>query len=405
MTAPWLALVESNTTGTGRLFCAAARHLGLRPVVLTLTPERYPYLAMDGIDVRVTDTTDPTAVRAVAGELAGCGLAGITSSSEYFITIAASTARALGLPAPDPDTVARCRDKEQQRAALAAGGLIVPAFAAVDSVAAAVAAALRIGLPVVGKPVAGSGSVDVRMCDSLSDLAAWAARLRERDPAGRLLVEGYVDGPEFSVETFDGEVVSVVGKHLGPAPYFVETGHDVPAVLPDEVRAGLAATARQALHALGLGWGPAHTELRWSSQGPVVVEVNPRLAGGMIPVVIRAAGGTDLVQATVARAAGLPVPAPAGPDRYGAIRFVVAEEGFVVAAADLAEVRIMPGVAAAELTAPRGSLVDITHSFRDRVGHVICIGDTADDVSCDAERAVARMRRLTRTSIEERIPT
>jgi len=40
MSIRWLILLESNTTGSGRLFCAAARRLGLRPVVFTHDPGR-----------------------------------------------------------------------------------------------------------------------------------------------------------------------------------------------------------------------------------------------------------------------------------------------------------------------------------------------------------------------------
>ena len=58
MTEPLLVLVESNTTGSGRLFCAAARRLGLRPVVLARDPGRYPYLIEDRVESRVEELVD-----------------------------------------------------------------------------------------------------------------------------------------------------------------------------------------------------------------------------------------------------------------------------------------------------------------------------------------------------------
>ncbi|GAA3348503.1 hypothetical protein GCM10020358_67200 [Amorphoplanes nipponensis] len=155
------------------------------------------------------------------------------------------------------------------------------------------AAAADLGPPVVVKPVTGSGSAGVRLCADAGEVAEWAARLLGGDggPTGPILVETAVRGPEFSVETFDGVVRAVVGKRLGPEPWFVEIGHDVPAPVPAAVRAELGETTRRALAALGLGWGAAHTELRLSAAGPVVIEVNPRLAGGMIPAAVRAATG------------------------------------------------------------------------------------------------------------------
>ncbi|NEE13291.1 ATP-grasp domain-containing protein, partial [Streptomyces sp. SID7499] len=304
---PWFAFLESNTTGTGREFCATARARGMRPVLLTRDPGRYPYAAQDGVATRILDTGDlPAVIDACAALAADGGLAAIASSSEYFVASAARAAAKSGLPGPDGDAVARCRDKDLQRQALAAAGVAVPAFRAVEGVTEALAAADEIGHPVVLKPVSGSGSTGVRLCRDRDETEQWARETlcRATDERGnpvpaRFLVEEAVDGPEFSVETFDGAVVAVVAKHLGAEPYFVEAGHDVPAPVPATTAEALGDTALRSLAALGLGWGAAHTELRLTARGPVVIEVNPRLAGGMIPVAVRAATGVDLVAAVV----------------------------------------------------------------------------------------------------------
>ncbi|MEU6614033.1 ATP-grasp domain-containing protein [Streptomyces parvus] len=402
MTASWFALVESNTTGSGRRFCQAARDRGLRPVVLAARAERYPYLAADRVDHRVLDTGDPEAVLAACRELAADGgLAGVTSSSEYFIATAARTARQLGLVAPDPAALARCRDKARQRDALASAGVPVPAYRAVTTLAEAASAAREIGCPVVVKPTTGSGSVGVRLCAGPAEVTAAAGPLLDApvDERGRAtpavaLVEEYVEGPEFSVETFDDTVVGVVAKHLGRPPHFVETGHDFPA--PD-APPGLAETALRAVKALGLGWGPAHTELRHGPDGPVVIEVNPRLAGGMIPALVGRAAGVDLVAATVARAAG-DTPSPQ-PERraHASIRFALADrEGTVTAVGGLAEARGLPGVELAEITVAPGTALEITHSFRDRFGYAVATGPDAATAADRAERAAARLHMTTR---------
>ena len=43
-----LVFVESNTSGTGRLFVRIAREMGFRPVLVTARPEKYAYLAGEG---------------------------------------------------------------------------------------------------------------------------------------------------------------------------------------------------------------------------------------------------------------------------------------------------------------------------------------------------------------------
>lgn len=403
---PWLAFLESNTTGTGREFCVAARARGLRPVLLTHDPDRYPYVADLGIDTVVLDTGDEAAVLDACSTLAdGAGPVGVASSSEYFVVTAARVAAKLGLPAADADAVARCRAKDAQRALLAAADVPVPAFAPVSTPKEAVGAAGTIGHPVVLKPVSGSGSVGVRLCRTPAETGEWARTLLQRttdergNPVpGRILVEKAVDGPEFSVETFDDTVVAVVAKHTGAVPYFVETGHDVPAPVPPGTATALGGTALRALAALGLGWGAAHTELRWSHAGPVVIEVNPRLAGGMIPVAVRSATGTDLVDAVIARAAGQDPPPPGRGAGHAAVRFVMAAgEGRVVRVEGTAAASAAPGVVVAQATTAVGRQVRITQSFQDRLGCVVATGADTGEAGRRAESAA----RLVRIELEQ----
>jgi biotin carboxylase len=392
MSGEWLALVESNTTGSGRLFCAAARQLGLRPVLIARNPGRYPYLQSVGIDVQVADTADAGAVRAACTGLAG-PVAGVTSSSEYYIATAAQVARSLGLPHPDPGSVRACRDKSIQRARLEAAGLACPAFASARTAREAATAAARIGLPVVVKPVAGSGSVDTRLCASPDEAAeAAAVVLGGHADATSLprqhavMVEEYLAGPEYSVEMLDGMVVGVARKHLGAEPYFVETGHDFPAPLPEAERADIGRAAVAALRALGLGWGGAHVELRRTADGFRIVEVNPRLAGGMIPQLVQEALGVDMISHVVAGAAGRSRPPEPIRAAAAAIRFLVAREPGLLAGVHGAEhARGLPGVVAVGLTCETGREVRLPQSFQDRLGYVIAAAATVTGAARAAE--------------------
>ena len=234
---PVLAMVESNTTGTGRTFAVAARARGLRPVLLSSRPERYPWAAEDDVDVARADTTDPASVADVVRNTAvGAHLVGIVTSSEYFVAVTARAAIRLGLPGADPGAVERCRDKRRQRAALAGCGVAVPAHFSAASPEEAAAAASAIGFPVVVKPADGTGSRGVRLCRDGAEVHDHTAGLlvRRHDERGRptipaVLVEEYVPGAEFSVETFGTDIVGITAKHLGPQPWFVEFGHDFPA--------------------------------------------------------------------------------------------------------------------------------------------------------------------------------
>ncbi len=396
--APVLALVESNTTGTGRLFAAAARSRGLRPVLLSVRPDRYPWVTDDAVEVAWADTADPDAVARVSARLARPGgLAGIVTSSEYFVGVAARAAARAGLPGPKAPAMEACRDKRHQRTTLAAAGVPIPRFETVSSVSAALGAAADIGFPVVCKPADGTGSRGVRLCPDRSTVAAHARALlaRRHDERGRpalpwLMVEEHMDGPEFSVETFGPQVVGVTAKRLGPLPSFVETGHDFPALPGDGATADLAGTAERAVGALGVGWGAAHTEVRIGRAGPVVIEVNPRLAGGQIPVLVLLATGVDLIGATIDLATGSPVGLPDPGRGSASIRFLVAHtEGELGGVDGLGAAAAVPGVVAVTVTTPSGTLIGGTGSFLDRVGYVITAGPDAAATRAAADAALA----------------
>ncbi|MDQ1566305.1 MAG: hypothetical protein QOF96_1185, partial [Actinomycetota bacterium] len=173
-----------------------------------------------------------------------------------------------------------------------------------------------------------------------------------------------------------------------------------------------------ALEALGLGFGPAHTEIRLGRRGPVVIEVNPRLAGGRIPTLVLLATGIDLVGATVDAAvlgdsrrlcrgdaphppggagrprpgAGLSWAAPAAVigGGHASIRFLVAPRaGRVRATAGVAEAAAVPGVIDVAIAARAGQRVGGTGSFLDRIGHVITVAPTAGSARSAAEAALA----------------
>jgi biotin carboxylase len=395
MTSQWLVLVESNTTGSGRQFCAAARQLGLRPLLLARDPARYPYVAADGIEHRVADTSTTASVLSACAGLEG-QIAGVTSSSEYFIATAAQAAAVLGLPHPAAGAVRACRDKYVQRGRLADAGVSGPVFAAARTSEEAAMAASAIGFPVVVKPASGTGSIAVRKCGTAAEASAATRDALDPnvDPAlpaqNMVLVEEYLSGAEYSVELIDERVVGITRKLLGPEPYFVEIGHDFPAPVDATDHHALGATAVAAVRALGLGWGGAHVELRYGrGPDPYIVEVNPRLAGGMIPRAVQEAIGIDMIKHVVAAAAGRPESLRQLRDGAASIRFLVAREtGTVAAITGVAEASTLPGVVEVDITCTVGQHVVLCNSFRDRLGYVIAVAKDSIDAAAAADAAL-----------------
>ncbi len=393
MSARVLVFIESNTTGTGRLFVRAAREMGFRPVLVTARPLRYAYLAdSDAPEVLIVDDLDEANLAALLADRfnAGRDIAGITSSSEYFAATAAALAARFCLPGPDAASIRAARSKAWQREMLAAAGLPTPAFRVVGTDAEAARAARDIGLPVVLKPLRSSGSMGVRACATAADASRHAATLLQQTVPGEeraVLVESLIDGPEFSVEVFSGRVVGITRKHLGPAPCFVETGHDYPARLPSAQARILTHVVTRATAHLGLGWGPLHWELRIRDGRPFPIEVNPRLAGGFIPVLVREAQGIDLIAETLRLVAGQPYCLEPSRHEQASIRFLVPPHaGRLLAAEGCDEARAIDGVQDVALYRATGDQLTVDGDFRDRIGHVIARARHAGDAARAAEQ-------------------
>jgi biotin carboxylase len=264
----------------------------------------------------------------------------------------------------------------------------------------AVAAAQSLGFPVVVKPVSGSGSVGVRLCANTDEVACHAEILlgRKRNERGlpvlrRVLIELLAEGPEYSVETCCQRVIGITQKYLGSHPYFVEMGHDYPAEIPASDRESLLRLVRRALIALRLGWWPAHTELRLTKDGPRIIEVNARLAGGYIPELIRLASGIDLIKETIRLVTGRQPELEPSLDRYASIRFITPQkEGVLIGAEGLSEAGALPGVIEARLYHPLGSRVSCHRDFRDRIGHVIASSSLLAEARQTAQASLESIR-------------
>lgn len=405
--------VESNSTGTGALALERLLAAGHRVTFLARQPQRYAFLdrqpdAAGSLAVETVETNDGAALLARARELhKRRPLAAVLTFSEYYIPAVADLAATLGLRYLDPAVARRCRDKAATRRALAAAGLPTPELRVVGSPAEARRAAREVAYPCVVKPPSESSSTGVRRVEGPTELIAWFERLhalrtnaRGQSLTGDVLVESLLEGPEYSVETLTREggrcdVVGIVAKHLSDPPRFVETGHDFPAGLDGSQAAELRGAVLAALDAVGYDFGPAHTEVRLTPAGPVVVEINPRLAGGMIPELIAHAAGIDLLGAVLDQLLGGPAALDPTCREHASIRFLLAPDaGRLIAVDGLDEVRRMPGVRLADLNLPPGRMVKPAEDALDRLGQVIVSGPDPVAVRTTLALALGRLRVL-----------
>ncbi|MPY38932.1 ATP-grasp domain-containing protein [Streptomyces phyllanthi] len=386
-------MVESWVGSMSRLLPRAIREGGHEFTFLTRDLHHYLRSAPEGTahpllgarNVITADTNDIEALLPEAERLhAVLGFDGVITSCDYYLPTVARIAGRLGLPGSSPEAVENACRKDATRRVLSDAGVPGPRFAVHEEWADIARAAREIGYPLVVKPVDLCAGMYVRRVDGEEQLAAAVralagfpvnARGQHREPA--VLLEELLDGPEVSVETVSHagavHVVGVTDKSVGGAPAFVETGHMFPAALTSADTEAAEQTALGALKALGLVDGVvAHTEIKLTSAGPRVVEVNPRPAGNRITKLVRHVTGVDLAAAFVEVSLGR------APDlrrretglRSAAIGFLVPGTSGTLESLDGGRLRDAPGVLETQLAEP-GRQVKAAGSNNEYLGHVM----------------------------------
>ncbi|CAM5249672.1 ATP-grasp domain-containing protein OS=Streptomyces aurantiogriseus OX=66870 GN=GCM10010251_51660 PE=4 SV=1 [Streptomyces aurantiogriseus] len=386
-------MIESWVGSMSRLLPRAIREGGHEFTFLTRDLHHYLRSAPEGTahpllgarNVIAADTNDIKALLPEVERLhAVLGFDGVLTSCDYYLPTVARIAGHLGLPGPGPEAVGNACRKDATRRVLADAGVPGPRFAVHEEWADLARAAREIGYPLVVKPVDLCAGMYVRRVDDETQLAAAVrdlagfpvnARGQRREPA--VLLEELLDGPEVSVETVSHagtvHVVGVTDKSVGGAPAFIETGHMFPAALTSADTEAAEQTTLGALKALGLTDGVvAHTEIKLTSGGPRVVEVNPRPAGNRITELVRHVTGIDLAAAFVEVALGR------APDlrrtdtglRSAAIGFLVPERAGTLEALGGEELARAEGVLELQL-AESGKAVKAAGSNNEYLGHVM----------------------------------
>jgi biotin carboxylase len=352
------------------------------------------------------DEFDPRAL--IASLPPGTVIERVLSAIDEMTTVgAARIAAELGLPGSGVRAAEIFRDKLLLREVTHAAGIPNPRWREVHDLAELEEAARELdGDGLVLKPTGRSGSQGVVLLDPGDDLTeAWAhtttaeGRVRlDPPPFTRYLVEERLRGSEVSVECLvaDGKVVfgSVTDKRVLHGRHPVEIGHVVPAAVGTAVRKDLLDGMQGLVEATGFEFGILHCEWMVTATGPVLIECAGRLAGDRITDLVKLAYDLPLL-GVYASLMGPDGPVGEIPDTAGraaAVMFLTGTPGVVESVTGVAEAAAAPGVQAAAVTVAAGDHVAEPRASRDRIGHVMAVGDDAEQAWERVEGAARLIR-------------
>ncbi|WFE48440.1 siderophore biosynthesis protein [Verrucosispora sp. WMMD1129] len=305
----------------------AADTLGVPVTVLTDRPDDWP----TAVPTRGCPVRDPQAVIDVVRN--GPAAVGLFSNSDHLQAATALAARRLGLPGKDPESARRCKDKAATRQAVADAGLdvvhaqrLTPGQPPTFDV-----------FPAVVKPRDGVASEDAYLVTDADELARRVTEIRGRRPDAALVVEEYLPGEVRTHDTLgDAGTLAVLGgwrTTLGPPPTFTELCLEWAPATP-----ATAERLRAQLDALGVRFGPCHTEFVMHRERPRLIEVNDRLIGDRMDLILAELLDVPLFEYVIRlhlgeSVADLGLPDPTAINQTARVEYVCAERGGTLVAA------------------------------------------------------------------------
>ncbi|PBB58166.1 MULTISPECIES: acetyl-CoA carboxylase biotin carboxylase subunit family protein [Mesorhizobium] len=397
MTRRALILIEGNARGNGLVYVQAAKRLGLHPITLSADPAQYDYLAAERSEsIRVDTDSFDALVRECYQIRERYDIAGITGFARVDESVYAKVGklcRYFDLPGPNPASIERCCDKLGQRQLLDGACVPMPAYRVAANAIEVESSAMEIGLPVIVKPAEGSGSSGVRLCRDADELAEHTAYLLGGTHIWRsspkILVEEFAQGPFYEAVTMGNAVIAVGAAEFDRPPHFVPCESTFPALLGVEEYNNIADISLNCLRALGLGWGAANIELRWTKRGPVVIEVNARLPGWTTPRLVQLAYGIDLINEHIKLVVGEEWDLRARHSHTAAARFLVADyDGILDRIEGGSRAVAVPGVAEVKFYVEPDTPIVRKGDYRDMIGHVVAASPDRTRTETILQRAI-----------------
>lgn len=230
-------------------------------------------------------------IEATAEQVARFDPAFVVVGSEPGVLVSDALSERLGLPSNGTALSAARRDKHLMAQALRAAGVRAIEELKTGDADEAVAWAMRRGdWPVVVKPVDSAGTDGVALCETPDAIRAAFAETLGRPNAlhganEALLVQELLRGTQLFTDSISWDGVHHVSecwrdnkRRLGDAfVYDYEELLDPRGEQQDQV----IPYVHSVLDALGIKYGPAHTEVMLTDTGPVLVECGARMHGSV----------------------------------------------------------------------------------------------------------------------------
>jgi biotin carboxylase len=158
----------------------------------------------------------------------------------------------------------------------------------------------KLSYPVIVKAPRSTGSKDVIKANDKAELKNHIEKLRTKHPQTYILLEEYIDSPQYLVEVLvtDNEIniVTIIEQEILEKQCFIVTGYSLLAQVENELYNEIFYVVRSIIDTLEFKSGSCHLELRRHNNQWKLIEINPRISGGAMNKMIEIAYGINFVK-------------------------------------------------------------------------------------------------------------
>jgi biotin carboxylase len=310
----------------------------------------------------------------------------VSFCSEAGMTLAARIREEFSLPGPGLELTKRLLDKGVQRTLWSEKLVPGPEWKIFSDVKSATEYLLNIPLPRIIKPTDSSGSRGVTKIEQDADVASAVSKAFQFSRSGKVIVESFMAGIEFTVEVFvvagEVNVLAVTEKKKVEGTRGTVARELATPERPSEVIEKISQTVINAFEALGYKEGPGHAEVILCEDDFVgMVEVAGRGGGFMVfNNFVPAVSGVNIAKLTAMQSVGLPIEKFVIEKNAAVLRFFPSRPGILRSISGFSEANEIVGVES-------GYFVSIGDQFMaatadgDRLGYIL---------SCAASPALAQ---------------
>ncbi|MEJ8777873.1 ATP-grasp domain-containing protein [Pseudogracilibacillus sp. ICA-222130] len=210
----------------------------------------------------------------------------VTGATDYGVLSTSFISEKMNLPGLAYKTTELIKDKHKVRSLLSTANINdVKQFYTVDKMSNFKNISRQLKYPVMIKPIDGSGSRGAYKVNEEKDFIEFSKLSIENSAKGVALVEDFIEGREYGVESFvyGGKVyvLSILGKIMTDHPNYAELGHYT--ISDKSVEFKIKKKVEQIINVLEIDYGSVNMDVIVDEQNNVsVIDIGVRMGGNLI---------------------------------------------------------------------------------------------------------------------------